>query len=306
MRLLEPLSWRTGMTDVTNALEAVAALIGERTKYEGWITSLATKSDVPSHVLEKVRGDYTSRLRTVLNAFTSHQPALESALAQLRSRDGALGAQETACRDEFAEGELRHMVGEYDGEQWEKVRVGHEALLVRIGSERESLSAEISRVQRSLEAASDAATRGRALGEAPVGVTATPVAVVADAPDAKAVAAPQPTAAAPAAVRSTPPAVAAAASAPSDDRGFLRGAATSSAGGVGVMASAVATATKTPDAAPALRIVPSSPTSVPTVASATPTAPVDAAKTLRCAECGTMNYPTEWYCERCGGELAVL
>jgi hypothetical protein len=30
------------------------------------------------------------------------------------------------------------------------------------------------------------------------------------------------------------------------------------------------------------------------------------AKTLRCSECGTMNYPTEWYCERCGGELAAL
>jgi hypothetical protein len=23
-------------------------------------------------------------------------------------------------------------------------------------------------------------------------------------------------------------------------------------------------------------------------------------------ECGTMNYPTEWYCERCGGELAAM
>lgn len=29
-------------------------------------------------------------------------------------------------------------------------------------------------------------------------------------------------------------------------------------------------------------------------------------KTLKCAECGAMNYPTEWYCERCGGELAAL
>ena len=29
-------------------------------------------------------------------------------------------------------------------------------------------------------------------------------------------------------------------------------------------------------------------------------------KTLKCAECGAMNYPTEWYCERCGAELAAL
>ena len=35
-------------------------------------------------------------------------------------------------------------------------------------------------------------------------------------------------------------------------------------------------------------------------------APTEPAKTLRCTECGTMNFPTEWYCERCGGELAAF
>jgi uncharacterized OB-fold protein len=34
--------------------------------------------------------------------------------------------------------------------------------------------------------------------------------------------------------------------------------------------------------------------------------PTEQVKTLKCAECGTMNYPTEWYCERCGGELAAM
>ena len=34
--------------------------------------------------------------------------------------------------------------------------------------------------------------------------------------------------------------------------------------------------------------------------------PAEQAKTLKCQECGTMNYPTEWYCERCGAELAAL
>jgi hypothetical protein len=31
-----------------------------------------------------------------------------------------------------------------------------------------------------------------------------------------------------------------------------------------------------------------------------------ASKSLRCQECGTLNYPTEWYCERCGGELSAI
>ena len=30
------------------------------------------------------------------------------------------------------------------------------------------------------------------------------------------------------------------------------------------------------------------------------------AKTLKCGECGTLNRPTEWYCERCGAELAGI
>lgn len=31
-----------------------------------------------------------------------------------------------------------------------------------------------------------------------------------------------------------------------------------------------------------------------------------AARTLRCAECGAMNRPLEWYCEKCGAELTAL
>jgi len=31
-----------------------------------------------------------------------------------------------------------------------------------------------------------------------------------------------------------------------------------------------------------------------------------ATRSLKCKECGTMNLPTEWYCERCGAELAAL
>ncbi|HEX6059556.1 MAG TPA: hypothetical protein VFZ11_11130 [Gemmatimonadaceae bacterium] len=34
--------------------------------------------------------------------------------------------------------------------------------------------------------------------------------------------------------------------------------------------------------------------------------PSEDVKTLRCAECGSMNYPTEWYCERCGAELTTM
>ena len=32
----------------------------------------------------------------------------------------------------------------------------------------------------------------------------------------------------------------------------------------------------------------------------------EAARTLRCKACGTMNSPTEWYCGQCGAELAAV
>ncbi|HEX3867726.1 MAG TPA: Ran-binding zinc finger domain-containing protein [Gemmatimonadaceae bacterium] len=37
-----------------------------------------------------------------------------------------------------------------------------------------------------------------------------------------------------------------------------------------------------------------------------PSAAIEQSKTLKCSECGAQNYPTEWYCERCGAELAAL
>lgn len=51
-------------------------------------------------------------------------------------------------------------------------------------------------------------------------------------------------------------------------------------------------------------VVPASTMTPPSVPTAGHTA--EPTKTLRCTECGTMNLPTEWYCERCGGELAAF
>jgi hypothetical protein len=47
-------------------------------------------------------------------------------------------------------------------------------------------------------------------------------------------------------------------------------------------------------------------TSTPASSTGRGGAQADQTKTLRCTECGTMNFPTEWYCERCGGELAAF
>ncbi|MCZ8204499.1 hypothetical protein [Gemmatimonas sp.] len=48
------------------------------------------------------------------------------------------------------------------------------------------------------------------------------------------------------------------------------------------------------------------PVAAPFGSAAAPAASAEPQKTLRCTECSTMNLPTEWYCERCGGELAAF
>ncbi len=311
------------MTDVTNALEAVGALLGERSRFEGWIAALATKSDVPSHVLEKVRADYTGRLRTVLQAFTAHTPALESALAEHQARDAQLAAQEKACRDEHAEGELRHMVGEYDSAQWDQVRIGHEALLARLASERQGIAADLTNVQRSLVGTAEAAQRLRALGgdvdasaftsrdESPTPAILAAMQEPANASPAPVVAPePAPVLPNPNTYRATP------ASPPPelmdrrtqlDDLGFLRSSPRPAPHENGAEYQSAPTAVAArPIESPVLRIVPDESASASSAPVAPIAAAVDSAKTLRCSECGTMNYATEWYCERCGGELAVI
>jgi hypothetical protein len=50
----------------------------------------------------------------------------------------------------------------------------------------------------------------------------------------------------------------------------------------------------------------SPPAAAPGPTAAAPAAEGEAVKNLKCQECGTMNLPTEWYCEQCGAELAAL
>jgi hypothetical protein len=53
-----------------------------------------------------------------------------------------------------------------------------------------------------------------------------------------------------------------------------------------------------------------SPLAPPPPSAALPTPPVDDdvedPRPLKCRDCGTMNLPTEWYCEQCGAELAAV
>jgi hypothetical protein len=65
---------------------------------------------------------------------------------------------------------------------------------------------------------------------------------------------------------------------------------------------------------PSAPTAPASPKTAPLAGNVTGNNPIvlkqqggaDRHKTLKCNDCGSMNFPTEWYCERCGAELAAL
>ncbi len=54
----------------------------------------------------------------------------------------------------------------------------------------------------------------------------------------------------------------------------------------------------------AVRVIPDPEPILPEVP--TDTGPDAVARTLRCGECGAMNRPLEWYCEKCGAELSAV
>ena len=74
------------MSESTNPMDALNALMEERNRYEQWLAQLdARKGTTPPHVFERVRGDYGERLD-------------EGARSARRSRDGAAGDRRARSR----------------------------------------------------------------------------------------------------------------------------------------------------------------------------------------------------------------
>jgi hypothetical protein len=266
------------MAEMTAALDAVGELIAERAKFEGWLTALEQKAgSMPAHVVEKVRADYGGRLSGVLQQLAGQVGTLEGIVRALQSRDSELATRESAVRDEIAELELRHLVGELDDASMSSARGPHDDTLGGVTGERASIADDLGKVQGILGVAHDARQRSgetvaRVLTPAQAPERITPPSLPVDAYDP---------------VPPPPPAP----SLGEDDLSFLKRPAAAPIAASGAAATVVEPSVRPISSAPS---APSRPT------------PIDPAKTLRCAECGTLNYPTEWYCERCGGELAAM
>lgn len=300
------------MADTDSPLAQVDHLLQQREQYEQWLARLdGTGAKAPDAVRQKVRSDYQARLDAVLVELRSHASSVENALSGHSESLASLEARQTDIQERLAEAEIRHAVGEYTDDEWGAVGAEAEAALDEIGRRIGAEQGEITRLSAVLHLVAKPAAP--AAPQAPTLRIPTPMPGP-SAPEAEAPAAP--VSGAPRFVPKTPGAMPRAggavppqprAAAPVDELAFLK---------------SVTGEQQVPRKAPPKKMSDSGPMRAIDVAQEPPAVAVDSengdaspaarpgtgsnAKTLKCGECGTLNRPTEWYCERCGAELAAL
>src|SRR5918997_5838669 len=138
-----------GQTD--KRVEAVAALIADRRKYEGWLAALeAKRAETPDHVFFRVRSDYERRLSEVLERLRSQASALSDRADALTTRLAALVDEERASHDRRHEAELRVSVGEFSQKAWEDLLKETTETATRIAAERTTIQAELAEIRELL------------------------------------------------------------------------------------------------------------------------------------------------------------
>ncbi len=284
------------MTDwTTPPLDEIRGLVAERSRFESWLSTLeARRSATPAHVFDRVWQDYDGRRQRVADTLTGHLGALQAAESGLAGRHDELSRALDERRDALAEVELRALVGEFDEQEGAGRR---EEVLSAIGElERESgvIGGELAEVR-------DLTAQVRGPEAAPARVPEAP-----PAPAADAIASP----AAPAQQQVGDVDGALYAGDTRAEQHFAPPVLTGGAPALGMEAqSAGRDSYGTPTFAAGQGLAEAA-IGVPTVNAQSGDAAFGTAgaaqKTLKCQECGAMNYPTEWYCERCGGELAAL
>ncbi len=311
-----------------NAAE-IETLLADRDRLQGWLDRLTgAGSSAPPTVRERVRADYEGRLAEVVARLGSFTTALEASLTQVESQLTHLDDLRIEAEEARAEASLRHGVGEYTDEEWQHLEQEAAARLGGLSADIERLGEEAARLRDVLaqvapqpdpEPVQPVARRApgddmevEVLEEEDLSLEshAPPVGAEEiveyggdDAPeDTRA----EPVRPAPVeAPRFTPkggaferpparerptrtlrfptpvPEPAAPASDPVDEMTFLKSVTLETQATQDRMSGAASTARP-------------------------PRSGSSAAKTLKCTDCGAMNRPTEWYCERCGAELAAL
>ncbi|MFN2636280.1 MAG: hypothetical protein ABR585_04595 [Gemmatimonadaceae bacterium] len=270
------------------SLDALNGLLKERQRYEEWLAALeARRANTPEAVYQRVQTDYQSRLRDVSGKLAERAGELRASIDTLRGRLDEVSRQEQQQREARQEAELRAAVGEYTEKQWKEIGGAWDKELGRLVKEKSAIELQLGELNRIFALSvkeKEAATMNPPRQGSEDGSRA-PISPVVPRP-----AIPEPPTLNPPSRPQQPVAAQpgpAGARTPFDQFPVLRPGTGPNAPAPGTTA-AVAT-----------------PPAVPKSGSA-PDPRAEQHKTLKCPECGAANYPTEWYCERCGGELATM
>lgn len=310
----------------TDAMMALQDLLDERQRYEGWLAVLDDrKSSTPAHVYDRVHTDYSLRLERVTGRLSERAEQLAGTIDALTSRLNALRARESERTDARHEAELRAAVGEYGSEDWERMRTTADRELDELANERGAVEAEVAELERIValtrQGVPDDMAADETSSEEPDGLWEE-TSPAAGGVETQVDGFPRADSTAqwigdgdldPGVAEGNPPISDFVAEWPVAQNDA---AAESAPEGDGVPEVPEVDGGAAPPAAPSSQPSGNNFVGLPQPASSsTPTArPMPPAgdtrreneKTLKCPECGVMNYATEWYCERCGGELSTF
>ena len=263
----------------TSRAEALDALLADKRKHEGYLARLEERrAATPSHLFERLHAEYQGRLAALRERAQAEAAALADGLAEDEAAVLEVETRLQTVTEERAEGELRAAVGEYDPRVWAKKLAALNATISAVESERDARLAALEH-RRALLAEASGAMAPPPLPDLPVIPPPQVLPVTPVPPRVELAAEPFERFIAPVAV----PTSASRAAEPSADRS----------------PAAPGMAQGRPEGALAEPML-----EVPAEAGTADEPEV--AKSLVCGVCGTPNFPTEWYCERCGGELAAV
>jgi hypothetical protein len=296
------------MSKRNKTLELLRGLLGERQQYEQWLAALANKrADTPEAVYNRVHADYQSRLDGVLDKLQSHTADLQASMSELATQLGEVTERETSRREAQQEAELRAAVGEYTADRWSEMSRESETELRKLAQERggiESQLAELSGILELTQGRTPTAANLIQPREVPAASPASSIGQESARPntyaEAAAISAPPKPIEPPAKLEEVRQNTPAPPPAEAKADAVAETTVTRAKADLGDKAEQV----KFPNWSESDKSQTQS-NSAPPKSKTAPVRP-EAEKTLKCSECGSMNFPTEWYCEKCGAELATL
>jgi hypothetical protein len=286
---------------------SIEALLEKRGQYEQWLAKLdGTADKAPAAVRQKVRSDYEARLRGVIEQLRSHVATITEELERHQGTQARLDGERRHIEEDLSEAEVRYAVGEYTEDEWQRYSQESHS---RLGGLREQLKGVGNEIARLAEVQALIAATPRRAEPAPPPPPPPRAEVIEKSPPPPPPPPPAPVVAEP--VIEVPPSAQRAAAPrpaptprqrepePVDELAFLKSVSDDDHKPSPKMVSNPAMAAPSQSSPRAVETP-----APPQAASGGKSGAPGVAKTLKCGECGTLNRPTEWYCERCGAELA--